>query len=602
MPLEDGTALDTLGSAIGVPIKIVPTISNDANGCYYKGVIYISLSADDKVMTVFSHELTHYLEDTLDYTEYKKCVLGFIQKNTDKSIDELVKEMDDTYAKSSINLTYEEATREIVADYTQNILKDADAVMEFVDSIENKEQRRGVIRRLLDAIKELINKIKAKFSSKHSQMQDLQKTHDLLENMLKETTENTESDTGSETRYSFGGNKAETANITQLSRAKEMELNGEKTETIRPKTGWSRGLDGKWRFEIDDSKMEFDKGGITSNPDVARKKELEMKFINGTITEQEQSELNGLINTTKEVRKPSVLQDYIKHDELFRAYPFLKTVDVEFDTSMQKGEHGKYTPSLNTITLNAYDSSNQDKSTLIHEIQHAIQHYEGFATGANVEYWKVKNGQDIESLEREIRKNSRVLEFYQDAANNVFDKLVDFDDFENKTGLDFINLFDEDNMKKSKAYLKEKLPEGLYEVSEEYIDEGKEYAEKYISLMKKLRTLKEQTAMDLYKNTAGEIEARDVQNRMNMTEEERKNTFPESMKKNGDVVFANKKTGNYNISINEDVIGSFGIKSIQDYVNVQRSVKNTLLNEGFFSDEGANYIKIKYFLKKIKFS
>ena len=35
LPLEDGTALDTLGSAIGVPIKIVPTISNDANGCYY---------------------------------------------------------------------------------------------------------------------------------------------------------------------------------------------------------------------------------------------------------------------------------------------------------------------------------------------------------------------------------------------------------------------------------------------------------------------------------------------------------------------------------------------------------------------------------------
>ena len=240
-----------------MPIKIVPTISNDANGCYYKGVIYISLSADDKVMTVFSHELTHYLEDTLDYTEYKKCVLGFIQKNTDKSIDKLVKEKVDTYAKSSINLTYEEATREIVADYTQNILKDADAVMEFVDSIENKEQRRGVIRRLLDAIKELINKIKAKFSSKHSQMQDLQKTHDLLENMLKEAAENTESDTGSETRYSFGGTKAETANITQLSRAKEMELNGEKAETIRPKTGWSRGLDNKWKFEIDDSKAKY---------------------------------------------------------------------------------------------------------------------------------------------------------------------------------------------------------------------------------------------------------------------------------------------------------------------------------------------------------
>ena len=42
---------------------------------------------------------------------------------------------------------------------------------------------------------------------------------------------------------------------------------------------------------------------LQSNPDVAKKKELEMKFINGTITEQEQSELNGLINTTKEVKK-----------------------------------------------------------------------------------------------------------------------------------------------------------------------------------------------------------------------------------------------------------------------------------------------------------
>ena len=100
---------------------------------------------------------------------------ALFKKNTDKSIDELVKEKVDTYAKSSINLTYEEATREIVADYTQNILKELTQLWSSFDSIENKEQKRGVIRRLLDAIKELINKIKAKFSSKHSQMQDLQK-------------------------------------------------------------------------------------------------------------------------------------------------------------------------------------------------------------------------------------------------------------------------------------------------------------------------------------------------------------------------------------------------------------------------------------------
>lgn len=342
LSLEDRTALDTLGSAIGVPIKIVPTISNDANGCYYKGVIYISLSADDKVMTVFSHELTHYLEDTLDYTEYKKCVLGFIQKNTDKSIDKLVKEKVDTYAKSSINLTYEEATREIVADYTQNILKDADAVIDFVESIENKEQRRGVLRRLLDAIKELINKIKAKFSSKHSQMQDLQKTHDLLENMLKEAAENTESDTGSETRYSFGGTKAETANITQLSRAKEMELNGEKAETIRPKTGWSRGLDNKWKFEIDDSKAKY---------------------------KEEKIRLGKAVN----------LNEVLEHEDLFKAYPDLKKVKVKEIANLDA--RGVYSPNFDCIFINENLPTQEKLKSLIHEVQHAIQVREGFAVG-----------------------------------------------------------------------------------------------------------------------------------------------------------------------------------------------------------------------------
>ena len=342
LSLEDRTALDTLGSAIGVPIKIVPTISNDANGCYYKGVIYISLSADDKVMTVFSHELTHYLEDTLDYTEYKKCVLDFIQKNTDKSIDELAKEKVDTYAKSSINLTYEEATREIVADYTQNILKDADAVMEFVDSIENKEQKRGVIRRLLDAIKELINKIKAKFSSKHSQMQDLQKTHDLLENMLKEATENTESDTGSETRYSFGGKNAKTADVGSLQKAETLEKDGVSTEEIRKATGWSRGLDNKWKFEIDDSKAKY---------------------------KEEKIRLGKAIN----------LNEVLEHEDLFKAYPDLKKVKVKEISDLDA--RGVYSPNFDCIFINENLPTQKKLKSLIHEVQHAIQVREGFAVG-----------------------------------------------------------------------------------------------------------------------------------------------------------------------------------------------------------------------------
>ena len=41
-------------------------------------------------------------------------------------------------------------------------------------------------------------------------MQDLQKTHDLLENMLKEVAENTENINNQQTKYSYAGARAET--------------------------------------------------------------------------------------------------------------------------------------------------------------------------------------------------------------------------------------------------------------------------------------------------------------------------------------------------------------------------------------------------------
>ena len=455
LSLEDRTALDTLGSAIGVPIKIVPTISNDANGCYYKGVIYISLSADDKVMTVFSHELTHYLEDTLDYTEYKKCVLDFIQKNTDKSIDELVKEKVDTYAKSSIYLTYEEATREIVADYTQNILKDADAVMEFVDSIENKEQRRGVIRRLLDAIKELINKIKAKFSSKHSQMQDLQKTHDLLENMLKEAAENTESDTGSETRYSFGGEKAKTADIGLLQKAETLEKDGASAEEIRKVTGWSRGLDNKWKFEIDDSKAKY---------------------------KEEKIRLGKAAN----------LNEVLEHEDLFKAYPDLKKVKVKEISDLDA--RGVYSPNFDCIFINENLPTQEKLKSLIHEVQHAIQVREGFAVGESPDNENRKRSageieaDDVKSRQS-MSKEERLNTFPESMKPNQNADVVFWENGKgtNKTKFSLKGNSDNENSnigEKDVEAIQSIARKSIYDFSDEDMKKTKKIAERYYSEMK----------------------------------------------------------------------------------------------------------------------
>lgn len=51
----------------------------------------------------------------------------------------------------------------------------------------------------------------------------------------------------------FGGQFAKTANKPMLGLAREMERVGATREAIWDNTGWFKGVDGKWRFEIDDS-------------------------------------------------------------------------------------------------------------------------------------------------------------------------------------------------------------------------------------------------------------------------------------------------------------------------------------------------------------
>ncbi len=54
----------------------------------------------------------------------------------------------------------------------------------------------------------------------------------------------------------------------------------------------------------------------------------------------------------------------------------------------------------------------------------------------------------------------------------------------------------------------------------------------------KLSELEQMSAAELYRNTAGEIEARDAASRIDMTAEERRNNFPEAFKQRDGVVFA----------------------------------------------------------------
>ena len=64
------------------------------------------------------------------------------------------------------------------------------------------------------------------------------------------------------TAFSFAGKKARTANKTSQEEAFRRTLFGHDPETVRKETGWHKGHDGKWRFEVSDKDAAFTKNAF----------------------------------------------------------------------------------------------------------------------------------------------------------------------------------------------------------------------------------------------------------------------------------------------------------------------------------------------------
>lgn len=153
---------------------------------------------------------------------------------------------------------------------------------------------------------------------------------------------------------SFAGQTARTADLSLLPQAQLRVEKGEDAETVRKDTGWHQGADTKWRFEIDDSQADW-------------------KIPFDSIKE------SALFGSEYSYG----LKDVLNHPGLFAAYPQLEKIKVIkrpglFDFNRLQGSFNNETMQL-VLTPYAKDPL----STLLHEIQHVIQMYEGFAKGGN---------------------------------------------------------------------------------------------------------------------------------------------------------------------------------------------------------------------------
>lgn len=349
----------------------------------------------------------------------------------------------------------------------------------------------------------------------------------------KETSAASERKTGPPARFSYAGRNANGANLESLREAQEMQAAGADMESIRKATGWHEGMDGKWRWEIDDSKMEYHRAGDAlfgrNHPEYAEQQRLEQKMLYGELTDTEQARLRALTETwgrernrlSERVERGNArLEDVLDHEELFRAYPQLRHVRVVFDET-PKGVLGSFSAEGNQITISE-ELRDAPQNVLIHEIQHAIQNAEGFAKGSNRQYWeeKLTNGDEIQSKGfQEARE--KLIQFQLDEANE--EVLALRDRLEKAGELD-------DGFREYDRIWEEAERRGLDKKINEYYDLRENY---YDQLHKPQRSV----PSELYYNTAGEIEARDAANRRPMSSETRKRIKPDYG--NGDTVFAN---------------------------------------------------------------
>ena len=269
----------------------------------------------------------------------------------------------------------------------------------------------GIIKRIVDALKrviakidDLIHKDKGAYLAVE-QKQAAQRLRDMLTGELKRAygTEvkgeaAVESDGGK--KYSLAGRYSQTADLNSLGGAYQMYQNGVSMDTIRKRTGWWLGKDGKWRYEISDKEMRFNPDGFTNNP--------------------------------------QTVGDYVKHDRLFAAYPWVKKIDLKFVDEIDGREslNGKYNRDNDTVYLKDGRTAEQMKSTLIHEIQHAIQVNEEFVTGANqkaaaaylfnITYDKLKNNPKFAGIKSPKDKMHLLKQYVERTTGKTFSEQANY--------------------------------------------------------------------------------------------------------------------------------------------------------------------------------
>lgn len=346
----------------------------------------------------------------------------------------------------------------------------------------------------------------------------------------------------SDVRFMFAGEKGaaeadkadeQTIRMDNLDVAKQMEKAKKDAKIIKMATGWEKGVDGKWRYEMPDAKIKdtIDVGG----GNIVKRFEEDMLWTDGK------------------------LADVIDAPGLLEAYPQLKDVRIDTDAIMNDmPSNGEYNPQTKTITIHA-DELKYLNSILNHEIQHVIQREEGFAHGGTPEQVE----RDFNAAKAEWKARSYAFELEEKAkemGGEYNQSAVEKALIQEYKDMDMPEFIPD----------KETRIKGFNYFARGYADRSMDDAIKRFRLDRFQRT--DFDSYQEYRKLAGEVEARNVEKRLGMTDEERRNSLAsetEDVNRDEQIVM-NGNDASYSIVKDPDTIKKL---DKEDTVKVYRAMQ-----------------------------
>lgn len=309
----------------------------------------------------------------------------------------------------------------------------------------------------------------------------------------------------------FLGKAAKTADKFMLGIAEKMDSAGLPPNEIWKKTGWGKGADNKWRFEIDDSKASM--------------KPLEDW---GWAAGKDFKQSSSVVGPTT---------DFMTHSDLASSYDeFLDFGDGNTRLTMGVtpnkigGSFGSGHLSVGSVTDSA-GRTVANQSTALHELQHGVQRREGFARGGNINtvplserptnpaFTEWLKNEDIAKSASNLRNSSDYaaeLSSSNEAFKSTFEPKIDILDADLEKG----------------ALTDEQWSEGIGSVFEEF-NQFKKNMYPTLTEVDRLNGMasidppsQKLSAFDSYNNLSGEVEARNTQTRMGMDDKARRESPP----------------------------------------------------------------------------